>query len=146
MGDVDCANFGSQVVYEGCRVFKDTGSEYTSWYAYNHGKDRSHPWSYAEKLSYFLNSNDGKGPYCWRRTWMKENNSSDNTLYPGDIVVLCKSKGGKAFHTLAISEEGGRNRAIYCAHSKPARSNSLGKLIAREKDTWFYGLNLKYRK
>ena len=77
---------------------------------------------------------------------MNYNNKDDNTLYPGDLVFICGDRNGEAFHTLAVSEEGGRNRALYCAHSDPVRSGSLGQRIARQKNYWFYGVNLKYRK
>ena len=142
----DCANFASQVVYAGCRVFKDTGYPTTSWYAYNNGRTQSTCWAYAKNLCRFVNSNTGKGPYSWRKTWMNYNNKDDNTLYPGDLVFICGDRNGEPFHTLAVSEEGGRNRALYCAHSDPVRSGSLGQRIARQKNYWFYGINLKYRK
>lgn len=144
-GAYDCANFASQVIHRGGAPFHDNGYPARSWYVYDHGETMSGPWAYASRLEKHLLNNTGKGPYCTRRTWFNDASVEDNSLYPGDVVFQHLSKNSDAFHTLAISESGGKNRAIYCAHTSAVRSGSLYARIHKNKSLYFRGLNLQYR-
>lgn len=145
----DCANFASQVLHESGCAFSttDTSKKFPEeWFAMRNGTIYTPAWANAKDLKNYIENNTKswhkKGPVYWRVTNFAE---KDNTMYPGDLVFLCSGK--TAYHTLVISDKGGRNRAEYCAHSdgpgvKNVSNQSLYNKIKNSPNVTFIGYNI----
>lgn len=101
----DCANFASQVLYEGGK-FKKTGS-------WNYDKDGSHAWLNAQGFKDYL-IYSGRGSLIAHGTYDKVLKLSYKLL-PGDIVAY--EKKGKVVHVSVVTGADSRGYILVNCHN-----------------------------